>query len=83
MAFTATAGMAGLTVGVPIGADVAAEQQGALTERAVRLNRAVAARAGALQRGGFLQGRVHGLSVLGMDASSLMPPAQGGNGVLD
>ena len=81
MAFTATAGVAGLTVGVPFGADLAAEQQGAIAERAVRLHRAVAARAGALLRGGFLQGRVHGLSLHCADGPSLVPPAPGRNGL--
>lgn len=81
MAFTATAGVAGLTVGVPFGADIAAEQQGAVAERAVLLHRAVAAWAGALQRGGFLQGRVHGLSLLSAFGTILLPPAPGRNGL--
>jgi hypothetical protein len=45
------------------------------------LHRAVAARAGALQRGWFLQGRVHGLSLLHTDEPSLVPPAAGRNGL--
>jgi hypothetical protein len=41
----------------------------------------MAARAGALQRGGFLQGRLHGLSLFRTDEPSLVPPAPGRNGL--
>ena len=64
MAFAATAGVAGLAVGVPRGAGVAAEEQGAPAECRVRFHRAVTTRTGALERGWFLQGGGHGLSLL-------------------
>lgn len=75
MAFTATNGMAGLAAGVPLGADLTAEQLGAVAERAVRLNRAMAAGAGAAQGGWFVQGCVHGLSFLIAFENSLTPQA--------
>ena len=75
MAFTATAGVAGLTIGVPLAAGLAAEQQGAVAERCFRLDSAVASRASALKRGGSLQGRGHGLSLLRAAKPSLAASA--------
>ena len=43
LAFAAAAGVAGLAIGVPLGAGDTAEQQGAAAERCFRLHRAVAA----------------------------------------
>jgi len=75
MAFAATAGVAGLAVGVPLGANVTAEQRSAVAEGCLRLHRAVAARAGAFQGGWSFQGRGHGLSLLRADKTSLVPAA--------
>lgn len=64
MALAATAGVAGLSIGVPGGAGVAAEERAAVAEGCVGLHAAVTARAGALECGGFVQGGGHGFSLL-------------------
>jgi hypothetical protein len=52
--------MARLSVGMTLGADVAAEEALTNAERGFRVHRAVAAGAGAAEGGGLFQGRGHG-----------------------
>ena len=75
MAFAAAARVAGLAVGVPLGAGITTEQQGIDAERCVRFHRAVAAWAGAFQCFRSVQGCGHGFSFPTLSESSLMPPA--------